>query len=332
MSLYPAAVANGWLPIATQRELRRGPLARTLMDRPLVVFLGEGGPGVLIDRCPHRNAALSEGRVRGGALECPYHGWRFARDGACVLTPGSETAARHAAEALPVVAHAGLVWTTLNPEPPPFPDLPHPVGAEGFDTFLWPVKPSSARLIDAIENLLDPAHPHFLHPGIVRTGARKPVEVTVNVAATHAEAIYVENARPTGLMPRLLEGQRATSIGRFFPPSAGQVAFEAEGGALRLAITVFFVPETEGRVRPFAHFATPKGTAPPLIKELVLRAFHIPVLAQDQAALAAQKRNIGRFGGPKYALGPLDFLFPAIQALANGERPEPSSRSARVVL
>lgn len=332
MSAFPRAVAEGWLPIAALRELKSRPLARTLMDRPLVVFQGADGPGVLIDRCPHRNAALSEGRVRAGSLECPYHGWRFAKDGTCVLTPGADHPARHGAEALPAIVKAGLVWTTLNPTPPPFPALPHPVGVEGFDTFLWPVKPSTARLVDAIENLLDPAHPHFLHDGIVRTGARKPVEVTVKVSPVCAEAIYLENAKPTGLMPRLLEGDRATSIGRFFAPSTGQVAFEGPGGVLRLAITVFFVPETEDRVRPFAHFATPKGTAPPFIKELVLRAFHIPVLAQDQAALAAQKRNIARFGAAKYSLGPLDFLFPAIQALANGETPELSVRTVKVEL
>jgi phenylpropionate dioxygenase-like ring-hydroxylating dioxygenase large terminal subunit len=302
------------------------------MDKPIAVFAGKDGPGVLIDRCPHRNAALSEGRVRDGALECPYHGWRFARDGACVLTPGAAEPARHGAEALPTEAHAGLVWTTLNPHPAPFPAPPHPVGAQGYDTFVWAVRPSPARLIDAVENLLDPAHPHFLHSGIVRTdAARRPVEVTVRTAPDHAEAIYLEEAKPSGLLPRLLEGKRGVSIGRFFPPSVGQVAFETEG-KLSLAITVFFTPESPESVRPFAHFATPEGRAPAFLKEWVLRAFHVPILVQDRAALAAQRANIARFGAPKYALGPLDFLLPAIQRLAEGEPMECSERKFEVSL
>jgi hypothetical protein len=60
-----------------------------------------------------------------------------------------------------------------------------------------------------------------------------------------------------------------------------------------------------------------------LVKEALLRAFHIPVLAQDQAALRRQADNIQHFGGPRYAMGPLDLLFPAIQQLSNGEAPEP---------
>lgn len=332
MSAYPAAVAHGWAPVAAVRELGRGPLARRLMDTPLVVFQSAAGPAVLIDRCPHRNMALSRGRVEAGAIECPYHGWRFAGDGACVLTPGVDQPARHRAQALPTRVRAGLVWTTLAPAPKDEPRLPFPMEAEGFDTFLWPVRPSRARHIDAIENLLDPAHPHFLHAGIVRArDARRPVDVTIRIQPTFAEARYVENARAKALMPRLLEGLRAASIGRFFPPSTGQVAFEGPKG-LRLAITVFFTPETETCVRPFANFATPRGMAPAWLKEALLRALHIPVLAQDRAALRKQTDDIAAFGAPRYALGPLDVLYPAINALIAGETPPESERTLKLNL
>ena len=326
MSDYPRAVADGWHPIATSAELRARPLARTLMGRPIVAFRTPDGPAVLVDRCPHRNFPLSRGTVRDGEIECPYHGWRFAADGRCTLTPGAAAAARHAAEALPAIERAGAIWTTLAKSPSAAPNLPHPVGVAGFDSFWWAVRPSRARLIDAVENLLDPAHPHFLHAGIVRSATvRRPVEVTVRVQPDCAEAEYIENAKPSALMPRLLEGLRGSSLGRFYPPATGQVAFEG-GGRLRLAITVFFTPVATGRVQPFAYFATPRGRAPAWLKQAVLRAVHVPVLAQDQAALRAQAENIARFGAPRYALGPLDVLLPAIQALAAGDTPEACER------
>jgi len=332
VSAYPKAVAEGWHPVASAAELKRKPLARMLMDRPLVVFQSTNGPAVLVDRCPHRNMALSLGGVRDGAIECPYHGWRFDGVGRCTLTPGAETPARHDATALPVRVEAGLIWTTLAPAPRTALALPHPLTEQGFDTFLWPVRPSRARLLDAIENLLDPAHPHFLHAGIVRSRqVRKPVDATVRVGADSAEAVYVENARPAALMPRMLEGLRGRSIGRFFPPTTGQVAFEGPRG-LRLAITVFFTPETQDRVRPFAHFATPRGATPAFVKEALLRAFHIPVLAQDREALRRQADSIAAFGPSRYALGPLDLLFPAIQALMHGEAVEQSERTVRLHL
>lgn len=333
MSGFPRAVAEGWHPVAVEHELRGKPLARTLMGRPLVVFRGGGdGVGVFLDRCPHRNMPLSAGRLREGAVECPYHGWRFAPDGRCVLAPGSDTPAKVTAEALPVVRAAGLVWTSLAAKPPPFPALPDPLEEVGHDSFWWPVRPSRARLLDAIENLLDPAHPHFLHTGIVRSGVvRRPVTVTVRTGPERAEAEYLENARASALMPRLLEGLRTTSLGRYFPPCIGQLAFEGPKG-LRLAITVVFAPQDDVTVRPYAHFATPRGRAPAWVKEGLLRAFHIPVLAQDQAALRLQTDNIARFGAPKFAQGPMDFLRPAMQALADGQALEPSEQRFEVRL
>lgn len=332
MSAYPKAVAEGWHPIATLAQLGAKPLTRRLMDRPLVVFRASSGPAVLLDRCPHRNMALSRGAIRDGQIECPYHGWRFDARGACTMTPGAERPAPHGATVLPVRVLDGLIWTSLASAPPSEPRRPAPIGEPEFDTFWWPVKPSPARLFDAIENLLDPAHPHFLHSGIVRDKtARRPVDVRVRVSAEEACATYTEDARPNALMPRLLEGVRGRSLGRFFPPTIGQVSFESDRG-LRLAITVFFTPETHDRVRPFAHFATPRRMAPAWLKELILRGFHIPVLAQDRAALRKQSESIADFGPAHYAAGPLDVLFPAIQALLHGELPAATERDFRLWL
>ena len=331
MNDYPKAVAAGWHPIATATQLRAKPLARQLMGVPVVVFRATSGVAVLVDRCPHRNFPLSKGRVRGGDIECGYHGWRFDGGGRCTLTPGCAQPARPGARALPVLERAGLIWTTLADSPAPFPALPHPVEASGYDSFWWAIRPTRATPIDAVENLLDPAHPHFLHTGVVRGRQRRAVEVTVRVRADRAEAVYIENARAAALMPRMLEGMRTTSIGRFFPPAIGQIAFEGPAGP-RFAITVFHTPEERDRIRPFAHFATPAGRAPALFKELALRAFHVPVIAQDRAALRAQAENIARFNTPRYGMGPIDFLLPAIVALAEGEVPNDSERTLTIQL
>ncbi len=287
------------------------------MDTPLVVFRGEAGPVVLLDSCPHRNVALSGGRLRGAEIECPYHGWRFAGDGRCTLTPGAAAPAGLRAKTLPALEQAGLIWTTLATSD--FPALPPILSEAGFDHFWWRIPPTRAGLADAVENLLDPAHPHFLHEGIVRSNkTRRPVDVTLRTAPGQAEAIYIENARPHALMPCLLEGMRTTGIGKFMPPSTAQLFFEGQDG-VRLAITVFFTPETATTVRSFAHFATPRRIAPAFVKRALLQAFHLPVLRQDRRMLRLQVDNVERRGRAHYGLGPLDFLRPAITALMDGE-------------
>jgi len=67
-------------------------------------------------------------------------------------------------------------------------------------------------------------------------------------------------------------------------------------------------------------------------KRLALIGFHIPVLRQDKAALADQARNIARFGGADYAVGPLDFLGPTIWRLANGKAQKVDEREEVVWL
>ena len=182
VSDYPKAVALGWHPIATSAQLKLKPLSRRLLGEPLVAFRSSASVAVLVDRCPHRNVALSEGRVRDGDLECRYHGWRFNGVGICTLTPGASHPARVRSQCLSSVERDGVIWASLAKEPPPFPVLPNPIGEDGFDSFWWAVKPSQASFIDAMENFLDPAHPHFLHEGIVRSGrVRNPVEVTISV-------------------------------------------------------------------------------------------------------------------------------------------------------
>ncbi len=86
------------------------------------------------DRCPHRGMRLSFGFVRGEALACLYHGWRWRADGGCAHVPAHpdldppaslRVDAPHAAEA------GGLVWLWRGEQPPdgPPPALPAPMRA-----------------------------------------------------------------------------------------------------------------------------------------------------------------------------------------------------------
>ncbi len=47
---------------------------------------------VFLDKCPHRLAPLSEGRVdeKTGNLMCSYHGWEFDAQGICTRIPQAE--------------------------------------------------------------------------------------------------------------------------------------------------------------------------------------------------------------------------------------------------
>jgi nitrite reductase/ring-hydroxylating ferredoxin subunit len=76
-------------------EIRAASLAEVPTDRPTLVVLDGtrvvlarvgGEVCALGDTCAHQGGPLSEGRLAGPRLACPWHGWMYdVRTGACVL-------------------------------------------------------------------------------------------------------------------------------------------------------------------------------------------------------------------------------------------------------
>lgn len=322
---WPSEIAKGWHPLAELKALGGKPIARRLLGKPVVLFLSNGKPVVMIDRCPHRALPLSDGCVKDGAIACPYHGWRFGADGKCVEVPGSDMIPEATAKTLPVEVRAGLVWTSLSPSPPPFPKLPALLDDDSLDHFCWAVEPTKMRLLDAIENMLDASHPHYVHPWFLRgKHSRREMHVEVTLGPDGAEAVYHENARATGLVPQLLEGKRTVSIGRYFKPNIGQLEFRGAKG-LTVSLTAIFAPEDKDLTRPYALFSTRRAVAPAWLKRWVLKAFNYPLLKQDQQVLARQVDVLEQLGEVDFAIGPMDLIGPTVWRLANG-REQPVER------
>jgi 3-ketosteroid 9alpha-monooxygenase subunit A len=136
---FPFGIPLGWYQIAYAEELAPGAVQRLrAFGRDLVLFRSEDGAIGLLDAyCPHLGAHLAEGgAVVGGALECPFHGWRWAADGTCTHIPYAKRLPSGArTRAYPVDARFGMVFAWFHPlgEPPRF-ALPaiREWGAEGW--------------------------------------------------------------------------------------------------------------------------------------------------------------------------------------------------------
>lgn len=321
---FPQAVRDAWHMVALSRDLRAGDVHKvTLCGTPVALFRNDAELGALIDRCPHRNYPLSEGRVHRGALECPYHGWRFAPDGSCAEVPGCAAVtacdARLAATALRVAERHGAIFVTLSDTAPAEPPLPPDFGNPDLDHFWWQQGTWEGRAFDAIENVMDPFHTNHLHHGFIRRRDRRlPVDLVVT---SHGDGVdmAIEQTRPDlGLMSRFLERDRQRSVSRYYPPTTVQARWEGET-RLTLCVTAIFTPATESSFTPFARFSTPKGLAPGWLKEAAIRLFLAPVVAQDRKALARQYGVMQHFGHPQFVSGPGDILGNRLHRLWRGE-------------
>ncbi len=316
----PANLEMTWMPVALSRQVRTKPVKREIGGQPIVLWRSAEGLRAFRDRCPHRNYPLSSGKVDNGQLVCPYHGWRFDGAGDCVEVPGcAGKLAGLKAETLAVAELDGAIFVRLDGQTspdwqsslPPMPEGP------GYDHFWWSMRPETGRVYDALDNVLDPFHTNFIHDGLIRVKAkRQPVAQTIRAHERSLEIVYVQGA-DAGWMSRALEGPRAQGRGHYYPPVAFQGRWEGPR-ELTLCVTIWFVPETEGRIRPIARFSTPKSKGPAWLKEALIRLFLFQVIDQDADALKQLHDNIATFGGPRFRAGPGDRLSDKLMRLYQG--------------
>src|SRR5262245_58805180 len=104
---------NCWYVVAWDYELIDSrKLARTILEKPLLIYRGESGRIMAFDdRCCHRGAPLSMGRIEGDNIRCMYHGMKFAPSGQCIEIPGQEQIPpKLGVRSYPVVELGRLVW------------------------------------------------------------------------------------------------------------------------------------------------------------------------------------------------------------------------------
>ena len=172
--MYPI---DSWFAVLESRELRRDtPLAARRLGLDLVFWRdGAGAVRCVSDRCPHRGAALSAGKVRDGTIECPFHGFRFDGEGACVkvpCNPPDSQRARHIDTRAFVVREVhGMIWLWWGEarEAGDYPDVPWFTELEGREHSSFFVD-TAVNWQRNVENQLDWAHLPFVHATTIGRG------------------------------------------------------------------------------------------------------------------------------------------------------------------
>ncbi len=159
---------QAWYMAAWSRDVAAGtPLAITMLDEPLVLYRRtDGAPVVLEDRCCHRLAPLSLGRVEGDDIRCLYHGLKFAPDGACCEMPGASRPPRAMkVRAFPVIERYSAIFVWMgDAERADASLLPDFVGVEDPRWRMLPGRMEYEADYTLIQdNLLDLSHVAWVH-------------------------------------------------------------------------------------------------------------------------------------------------------------------------
>lgn len=256
-------VRDAWYVAALASEVSRQPLARRLLDVPVMLYRRLDGTAVALeDRCAHRSFPLSRGSIDGDSVVCGYHGARYGVDGRCSHVPSQAQVPPGAVVRAFALREIGsLVWIWLGDpalaattEPPQQPWMHDPAWVAS--TECMHLKASYVRLH---ENLLDLSHLSFLHANTFGTPdyATAPFEARVDEAAgvfSLHRTVSPTRLPPLWALPTGLDGVDAARI----------VTSTFHSPALHVVAVKFHAldrPETEQPARAIrtAHIVTPES-------------------------------------------------------------------------
>lgn len=280
-----------WHPVALISDVNDAPVGVRLLGEDLVLWRDASGAAqAFIDRCPHRGARFSLGRVNEGHLECPYHGWQFSSTGQCTkvpAVPGFTPPPQHCVKSFGVQQAYGLIWVQLEAA-----DVPLPVFAAEGDTRLrkvncgpYDVHASAPRII---ENFLDMSHFGFVHEGWL--GSRDATEMApynVEVTATGLQATNCKAVQPISNLHSTKPAEVHYTYEVTAPYTALLTKIPEEGttkDGWREAIGLFICPVTPTTSRVWFRLAVADFES----TDAQLQAFQHTIFTQDQPVLESQ--------------------------------------------
>ena len=301
-----------WYIACRSSDLGKTPLQVHLWDSPLVLFRdADGAAHTLLDRCPHRNVPLSNGRCEAGGLRCSYHGWLFEGDGRCREIPALceplDNEARRATS-FATIEQQGYIWVYTEPGATPASEpflFPHFDDRE-YVTVTYETS-FDATLHATAENILDVPHTAFLHAGLFRGREANRVKTIVRRWGDRVECQYVGEPRPTGLMGWILApgGGEVEHYDRFLLPCVAQVEYRL--GDQHLTATSCLSPVSDFKTRLYAAVTLKRKWWVPLVRPFIT-SVAMKVVEQDAQMLALQTESIRSFGGERYQFTDVDVL------------------------
>ncbi|MEI7885099.1 MAG: aromatic ring-hydroxylating dioxygenase subunit alpha [Clostridia bacterium] len=288
-------IKNQWYGILEAKEIKKGKLfGVTRLGQKLVLWRSDSGKvNCIFDKCCHRGASLSKGKLAHDEVNCPFHGFAYNKQGQVTLIPanGKNTPVpeRYKVNAYRVEEKYGYIWLWYGdyaenlPEIPFFEELRSGFSYGGFSEN-WPV-----HYTRAVENQLDVVHLPFVHGDSIGRGDRTLVNGPVVEWQDNLMTIYVDNQTDNGkskaLKPEEIKDYKNMFSLQLQMPNIWQNIIGKD-----LRIVAIFAPVDEQNTRIYLRFYQ-KFIKTPVLKQIVNSLSGIGnkhILHQDRRVVLTQ--------------------------------------------
>ena len=287
-------IYNQWYVILESREVgNKKPIKVKRLNETMVLWRNSNGKvNCIADRCCHRGASLSCGKLVGDKVECPFHGFLFDADGKVRLIPANGKNA-NIPESMKVNSYItyenyGLIWIWYgdNDKKTDEPFFFKELADMSYSTFIdsW-----NSHYSRCIENQLDVVHLPFIHKTTIGAGNKTLVNGPVVVREGELITFYVDNVVDDGktipLKPNEIPDYEKLFHLQFHYPNVWQNIISD-----KMRIFAAFVPVDEENtliyLRNYQKFITM-----PIIKDVVnylMKLSNIVILRQDKRIVITQ--------------------------------------------
>lgn len=290
-------IYNQWYIILDSKELKKKkPLKIKRFNEDLVIWRNsDKSISCLLDKCCHRGASLSCGKIKNGEIECPFHGFLYDKSGKVTVIPAngknSKVPESMKVKSFETYEDFGFIWLwfgdkeKLNSKPFYFKELKD-FSYSGFKDN-WAV-----HYTRAIENQLDVVHLPFVHRTTIGKGNKTLVHGPVVIREDELITFYVNNVLDDGntkpLKPDEITNYKNFFFLKFHYPNVWQNYISD-----KIRTTAAFVPVDEENsiiyIRYYQRF-----TKMLLLKNLINyigKIFSVIILRQDKRVVITQLPN-----------------------------------------
>jgi phenylpropionate dioxygenase-like ring-hydroxylating dioxygenase large terminal subunit len=308
-----------WYIAAESHELGKNQvLSRSILNEWIALFRTESGVIAAIqDKCLHRTAQLSNGKVINNQLQCPYHGWTYDQKGEVVRIPSLGPDYRpqgKCAKTYQVIEKENYIYVKMGesfPELQPF-SMPC-FGEKGYTTIRLQ-NLFNNNVTNCAENFVDIPHTTFVHPKIFRDAKDEKFGARIEREFGRVKVTYKNEKKNFGWFSWFLNpsGKEIGHTDEFFVPNITSVHYRF-GGNNHFIITSQSIPVNDKETLVYTDLTYNYGIWTKISRPLVkLQAQAI--IDQDIRILNNQMKTITKYGA-HFQNSPADIIHTWIESL-----------------
>lgn len=337
-------LSDYWYIVYESKKLGKSPVSITLFDQSIVLFRSFGAKvtakvTALENRCAHRNAPLSAGKIEKNCIVCPYHGWKYDAVGNLKENPSKVQDKNFKPEKkikirkYSVVEQQGFIWLSFKENIKSKPLLIPNYKQANWSSFLM-ITDFPAPVDSCLENFLDCPHATTVHNKWFRSPTSTVIDAELRTNSDGAEVEYFKEPRKQSIIWSLLNRKETTMrhIDKFIAPATSQVDY-IFSDETHYTITSFCSPISNDKTRVYTIMNYKVGWLTKLIR-LFFEPLSRTIIKQDLNIIKKQQRNIKKFGKEKFLVTETDLIYPSIKqwrkALEKGLEKPRTKRNKRV--